>query len=87
LKIDISSCIVANGVAEIIPHAEEGVMRKLITGLAFASFIAVAGVAIAQSPEEVEGPNPTPGECYTPCAQQYSDATDRIRCIARCCGC
>ncbi|ATQ43108.1 hypothetical protein CSW64_12135 [Caulobacter mirabilis] len=60
-------------------------MRKLLTGLALMSVVAVAGTAFAQTMQEEA--SPTPGECYSPCAQQYHDATDRIRCIARCCGC
>ncbi|MDI1326159.1 MAG: hypothetical protein PSV23_05095 [Brevundimonas sp.] len=61
-------------------------MRKLVAGIAFAALVTVGGVSFAQDQEEL-GANPTPGQCYTPCAQQYSNATDRIRCIAQCCGC
>lgn len=53
-------------------------MRNMLAGLMFVSLVAVSGGALA---------NPTPGECYSPCAQQYSDASDRMRCIGRCCGC
>lgn len=61
-------------------------MRRLLTGMAFIATVTIAGVSFAQDQTEI-GDNPTPGECYEPCAKQYSNATDRIRCIARCCGC
>lgn len=62
-------------------------MRKLLTGMAFIATVAIAGVSLAQDQQDEVGANPTPGQCYEPCAKQYSNATDRIRCIAQCCGC
>lgn len=62
-------------------------MRKLVAGIVFAAFVTVGGAALAQDLADNISEKPTAGECYTPCAQQYTNATDRMRCIAACCGC
>jgi len=61
-------------------------MRNLATGIAMLSIIALGGIAFAQEQNE-EGARPTPAQCYSPCAAQYSNAADRLRCISACCGC